>query len=51
MNINNYSILEGFWASLYNGNISKMATAISGMTLLGKTYKYDELNRLVESIH
>jgi hypothetical protein len=34
---------------LYNGNISKMATAISGMPLLGKTYQYDELSRLVAS--
>ncbi len=34
---------------LYNGNISKMATAISGMPLLGKSYQYDELNRLVAS--
>ena len=36
-------------ANLYNGNISKMATAISGMKNLTKAYKYDELNRLVAS--
>jgi hypothetical protein len=36
-------------ADLYNGNISKMATAIHNMPMLGKTYKYDELNRLIES--
>jgi len=36
-------------ADLYNGNISKMATSLSGMPLLGKTYTHDELNRLVAS--
>jgi photosystem II stability/assembly factor-like uncharacterized protein len=36
-------------AELFNGNISKMATAISNMPNMTKTYKYDELNRLIES--
>jgi HAMP domain-containing protein len=36
-------------ADLFNGNISKMATAISGMADLTKTYQYDELNRLASS--
>jgi RHS repeat-associated protein len=36
-------------ADIYNGNISKMATALHNMPNLTKTYQYDELNRLVAS--
>uniref|UniRef100_UPI0025BCA0D8 RHS repeat domain-containing protein n=1 Tax=Bacteroides sp. UBA939 TaxID=1946092 RepID=UPI0025BCA0D8 len=47
--IGNNATVPTAGAGLYNGNIAKMVTAVNGLDLQGKTYKYDQLNRLVAS--
>ena len=40
--------LNAYARNLYNGNIRSVVTSITGMTTMGKGFRYDQLNRLKE---